>query len=527
MKQSKKNGKTRKIEKSKKLKNIGITERLLIFLTISCLFAVFVFNKNEAVNSLAVAAAGFCMIAEAAVFLAMNKKLTYENVLILLFLAGFLIRLDYVLYTPHWVRQHDLGGFEKGTGHAGYIQYFYNQGFHLPDFNPTTVSQFYHPPLHYFIAGNWMKLLTTLGMSYERAVCSIQYLTLFYSSCCMLVGERILNALKIDGKGKITAFCVIAFHPAFIMLAGSINNDMLATLFVLLALYTTIRWYQNSNIKNILLVALSIGFGMMTKLSAALVALPVAFVFLAKFINIIKTKGGWRNYFVQYCAFGVLCIPLGMWFYIRNYVLYDVPFNFVMKLSSSLDQYIGDLSLSKRLFSSWDYSFDRVFLCWVSPDCPRSEINPMVSILKTALFGEWCYPDLIVLSRILLWMNVAMVIISAVAMVYCCVVKIRKREEGMLLTIFLALYQGITYLYFVIFSIQYPHTCSMDFRYIVPTCVVGAVFIGMMINRLGASIQEKQKNGKEMEIIVQSSVIIVSALFGVFSLLLYFMVGIG
>lgn len=525
MKLSKRTEEIEKVGKSKKLKNIGITGRLFILLTISCLLAVIIFDKNKEVNSLVVAVAGFCMIAEAAVFLAINKKLTYENALILLFLAGFLLRLDYVLYTPHWVRQHDLGGFEKGTGHAGYIQHFYNQGFHLPDFNPTTVSQFYHPPLHYFIAGIWMKLLTTLGMSYERAVCSIQYLTLFYSSCCMLVGERILNALKIDGRGKITAFSVIAFHPAFIMLAGSINNDMLSTLFVLLALYTTIRWYQNSNIKNILLVALSIGFGMMTKLSVALVAFPVAFVFFAKFINIIKTKGGWRNYFVQYCAFGVLCIPLGMWFYVRNYVLYDVPFNYVMRLSEKLDQYIGDLSVSQRLFSSWDYSFDRVFLCWVSPNCPRSEINPMVSMIKTALFGEWVHPELIAPSRVLLWLNVAMVIMSVAAMIYCCAAKIRKREEGVLLTVFMAFYQVITYLNFVVFSIQYPHTCSMDFRYIVPTCVVGAVFIGMMINRLGASLQEKY--GKATEIIVQSPVIIVSALFGVFSLIVYFMIGIG
>lgn len=521
MKQSEKDG------KSKKWINMGITGRLFILLTISCLLVVIVFNKTEEVNSLVVAVAGFCMIAEAAVFLAINKKLTYENALILLFLAGFLIRLDYVLYTPHWVRQHDFGGFEDGRGHAGYIKYFFNEGFHLPDFNPTTVSQFYHPPLHYFIAGRWMKLLMTLGMSYPRAVNSIQYLTLFYSSCCMLVGERILNALKIDGRGKITAFCIIAFHPSFIILAGSINNDMLSTLFVLLALYTTMRWYQNANIKNILLVALSIGLGMMTKLSVALIAFPVAFVFLVKFIDIIKSKGGWRNYFLQYCAFGVLCIPLGMWFYVRNYILYDVPFNYVMRLSENADQYIGDFSVSERLFTSLDYSFERVFLCWVSPDCPRSEINPMVSILKTSVFGEYNFSELIALSRVLLWINVVMVILSVAAMLYCCAAKIWKHEEGILLTVFLALYQVITYLNFVIFSIQYPHTCSMDFRYIVPTCVVGAAFIGMMINRLGASIQEKQKNGKVMEIIIQSPVIIVSVLFSVLSLVIYFMMGIG
>ena len=532
-----------------------VTPRLFIFLLAACLLCTFLFDKTKEINSFAVVVAGMCMIVEAAVFLAANKKLTYENIFILLFAGGFIIRLYYVLYTPvsltYSVRQHDLWGFGKGAGHAGYIEHFYNEPFKLPDFNPISVSQFYHPPVHYFTMAMWMRFLTMFGISYERAVCSMQYLTLFYSSCCMLVGERILNALDIDGKGKIIAFSIIAFHPSFILLAGSINNDMLSTLFILLSIYTTIKWYKDSNIKNILLVALSIGLGMTTKLSAALVAFPVALVFLVKFIKTIKTKGGWFNYFKQYCVFGVVCIPLGMWFSVRNYIVYNVPFNYVMRLSDKLDQYVGNWSIADRLFDFWDFSFDYVYICWPNEKLFFSEYNPTISMLKSSMFGEYNFAadnaNMLLPSRILLWINIFLVIISVLSMLYCCIKNILDKKDKVMLMIFLFFYQIITYVNFIIFSIQYPHTCSMDYRYIVPTCVVGSVFIGMMINALESDAECTDKKGDDGELSTASNrvklvmintkhitkkmfrwcIIILSVLFALFSFVVYLMLGMG
>jgi len=267
----------------------SIISKVVIILGILCILSAIVFDVTQSYNGTALVVCGLIVIIGLAIYLAVNKKLTTQNVILLLFAAGFILRLDYVLYTKlaetSRIRQHDVYDFGSGKGHAGYIEFFYENGFKLPDFNPTTKSQFYHPPLNHFIAALWMRLLTTFGASYSRAVSSIQFLPLFYSSCCMIVCERIFSKLKIEGLGKILAVSIVAFHPTMILLSGSINNDCLALLFTMLAVYYTVVWYDDPTNRNILMLALSIGLGMSTKLSAALVSIPIAAVFLMKLIK--------------------------------------------------------------------------------------------------------------------------------------------------------------------------------------------------------------------------------------------------
>ena len=77
--------------------------------------------------------------------------------------AGCLLRLFYVLFSTIYDRQYDIGmidldaGHTVTGGHLAYIQYLY-ENWKLPDFDPTTVYQFNHPPLHHYLCALWMKL---------------------------------------------------------------------------------------------------------------------------------------------------------------------------------------------------------------------------------------------------------------------------------------------------------------------------------------------------------------------------------
>jgi len=199
---------------------------------------------------------------------------------------GFLLKYVYVCYTSIYTRQHDVRDFtDEYKGHAGYIQYFIDNH-HLPDFDPTTHYQFYHPPLHHIISAIWIEASERIfDLEPEVAQESLQSLTLFYAIVIVILSYRILQHFNLRGCALYIPLIIIAFHPAFILFSGSINNDVLSVVFILGAILCTLQWYRNQTLKNILKIAFCVGLGMMTKLSAGIVAIPIAIVFLVVLIK--------------------------------------------------------------------------------------------------------------------------------------------------------------------------------------------------------------------------------------------------
>ena len=467
-------------------KNGGFSCIIPVLTAAVCFLCTLLFAGVSDINNTVIIISWICAVATCSLYLIYTRRrLSMKAVVVLLFITGFLLRFNYVLYTDisvnASVRQHDVGTFfENDIGHAAYIEWFFHRWFALIE-DPTR-GQFYHPPLHHFLAAVWMHIFTRFfSFGAERAVSSIQFLTLFYSSCCMIVMERILSALDIRRTGKLLAFSLIVFHPTFIILSGSINNDILSVLLTLLAIYATIRWYQCPTIKMIMLIAISVGLGMMTKLTAAVVAPPIALVFL---IKLIQTRKQERRQMLkcigQYVFFGCVCIPLGMWYPLWKFIRYNVPLNYVQKLSFEIDQYVGYHSAYERLLDFSYYPFRSPYISW-----DYYEYNPFVAIIKSSMFGEYDWGNngtLIFSSRLLLYVNILLIILSILAMIFCVV----KKDETLdgALKIFLIFYHTILFVYFVVFCFQYPHTCSMDYRYLVPTCILGAVYIGFMYDRM-------------------------------------------
>ena len=500
----------------------SIAKKCLAAFAILCVLCTMVFDKTQAYNGTPLVITAMLVLIGTAVYLKINNKLTYRNIILLILAAGFVLRLNYCLYTfvsatiRH--RQHDVYDFGSETGHAGYIEFFYDNGFKLPDFNPTTKAQFYHPPLHHLLAAMWMRILTTFGATYDRAIGSIQFLTLFYSCCVMLVTERILDLLDIIKKPKVIALAIVAFHPTSMLIAGSINNDGLAFLFMMLSFYTALRWYKDPTLKNILLIALCIGAGMSTKLSAVLVAPAIALLFL---IKLIKDKKNRVEKVRQFCLFGCVCLPLGLWYSVRNFIKYDVEFNYVPRLSDTSDQYIGFHSAYERLFDLSYHPFENVFLNRVHTGAEYFEYNPFVAIIKTSLFGEYKYenvPEKI--CRILLVLNILLITLSIIAMVYCCIT--RSKYLNRQHKIYIMSYHLLLFINFIIFAFQYPHNCSIDFRYILPTMITGSLFVGLFPQQLEDN--NKKRDNMAVSIVNYFTIALVSA-FCLFSVIVYVMLG--
>ena len=448
----------------------------------------------------------------------LNKCLNAKSICILIMTAGVMLRLCYVLYTHSTVRQHDVGYFNWTWGHANYIEHWYNNGLKLPDFDVRTKWQYYHPPFHHMVMAAFLKLLTICGVEYEKACEALQIIPFMYSSLCMIASYKIFRIVKIKGVGLVIATSIIAFHPTFIILAGSFNNDVLCTLFVLLSILAAFRWYKKPTLLNIVFVALSIGLGMMSKLSAWMVAPPVAFVFLYVFIKDIKN---FKKYIPQFLIFALICVPTALWWQVRNLVVFGVPLTFVPNLGEASNQYLGNISTSTRIFGISE-NLDTVFVKFIGMGSPSNDYNPLISLFKTATFDEGNgqindinFPQVAVTGPILFYVGIIVAVIATIAFLFFMFSK--KSQLNIVQRVFFIALYCIYFFSYYSFCFGFPHVCTMNIRYCVPLIVLGAMGMGMLINSL--------KTDTTIKKVAKYSCIGLSILFCVMSCILYTQLG--
>ena len=427
----------------------------------------------------------------------------------LLFLLALAARLCYILLITVRVNQHDVYYFgypAVNHGHTGYIEFFLQNG-RLPDGGEIlTHAQFYHPPLHHIVCALFLRLQTALGVPFDAAAENLQALTLFYSMVALYACYRVLKLLGLRGGALFAPLALLAFHPTFFLLSGSINNDCLSVMFCLLAVWAALAWYRKPTFPRVLALALGLGGGMAAKLSVGVLAPAVAVLFL---IRLVRTKGwgmdGRGRLLLQFCLFGVVCIPLGIGWQARNFLLYGIPPDYLPHLSAQSKQYLGDYPLWTRFF---DFGTLRDF--GVFPSCTGEygaayfEHCIPLAILKMSLFGEYGYwtqvPAFEAVGTFLFGLNLLVVGGSLGGMGVCTVSAFRTRraspspgaafarKNGISRSsaLFLLLAWAFSLYGYTAFCFKYPHFCSMDFRYIVPTLLYGAVFLGVLLSRLHA-----------------------------------------
>ena len=393
-----------------------------------------------------------------------------ETLIIAIIAAGMVMRIGYMLYTPFTMRGHDIGTFDD-DGHFGYMYQIFSTGT-LPQ---TNTYQFYHPPFEHIVQALVVKVFSWFqGTDNLTALFEASKIVPCFASCAMLwVGRSLCREMKLPPGATAIALAVFAFHPAFFILSASINNDSLMLLFFLTAVLYTIRWYYAPTMKNILVIALAIGLAMMTKLSGGMAALFTAPVFIAVFIKKLREKQV-KGIIGQFAAFAGVCAPLGLWYPVRNMILFDQPLGYITSVTSAL--YCGDVPLTQRFLS---FPLDQL----LSPlYChPYDDYNIWLYTVKCSVFGEFSFDGLDTFAAILIIANLALMVVSLAAMVY---VMIRGKGVNLFARFGLFWIWLVQMGSFIVFNLKYPMGCTMDFRYIIPTAIIGAIYIGIALNHI-------------------------------------------
>lgn len=401
---------------------------------------------------------------------------------------SFLVKFYYIFYTSVYTRQNDVAAFGSNDGHFGYMEYIlFNHK--LPDFDPREVWTFCHPPLHHFLSAVWIGINEyVFGIEKYASRESMQTLTLFYSMVVIIAVYKILRYFKMKGMSLYIPLMIGAFHPSFTYLAGSVNNDILSIALMMCAIVCTMRWYEEQNIRNILKIALCIGFAMMTKLSAGLVAPSVAVVFL--YVLIKNGKNNIKKYIIQFLSFGIVCVPLGLWFEIKNLIKYKMPITYVQEVASGVPQDISDQKFLNRITDFSAKHFKNVFEQWLSIDANGKKIgfnenNPIISLFKTSIFhekvNEYTFGDnkfALALCKPYFWLCIILAISLFVIMIIALV---KAKNMQPIWKIFFVLFYVFMMLNIYKMSADYPMVCTMNFRYITPTVIVQALFGGIWL----------------------------------------------
>lgn len=393
-----------------------------------------------------------------------DAKYHYINIGIIIFSS--IIRLIYIIITDVSVRQHDLGYATSlhdnlvNPGHLGYVDYI-AKFHHLPDFDPFTLFSYFHPPFHHIIAAFFVNAAAFLGVKEPAIYEAIQIPVLIYSCITVIIAYRIMKLICLDEKKIMLPLALFSLYPGLIYITGSVNNDMLALLFTILCMYTTMLWIRNDyNRHQLIYMALSIGFGLIAKMNVAIMVFPMGLTMLIHLINEYKL-GHLSKIIKEYCLFAVISIPIGISWTVRNIIRFGTKPGIP---SSSPNQYVGDIPLFNRMLIPVKSNLAFPFYS----ENATYNSNIWEICFKTSLFTEIWPTDIsrigLICCQILF---ISTIIISVISAVLLIIRSIKMIKSGDKMTGIFILSGFITViLMFIIFNLKYPYVCSSDFRYV-------------------------------------------------------------
>jgi len=395
--------------------------------------------------------------------------------ILFLFLTIFAVYFEYVSYTPYWLRQHDSRQFwnYQYGGHFGYIGYIF-QNNHLPTVNPKDYWCFFNPPLFYLISTGILQLQTSLGLEMDKAFENLQFISMIYTLIFDIYVYRILKKVGIQ-KSLAIVLAFVLFSPALIIMSGSINNDILSIALSTMALFYAIKWFETDKLLDLIIVAFSISLAMMTKVSTALIAIPIAILFIIRFI---KNRQDYKKYLLHFGIFALIALPIGLWFPIKNWVQYDISPTYVQSIDPDTPINLSKYSTFDRFFTV--SSGENLKNINVLMEEEKLDYNIFFTTLKSFVVDETIeYDDIKILDvtiHILFYISIAIAIMSFVNLVYDIIKYKEVKNNWLWLFLFLWILEIGSYLKF---CFDFPFPFTMNIRYIIPTLISFAAITGI------------------------------------------------
>ncbi len=392
-----------------------------------------------------------------------KRPFSYDNLYIVLLFASFFLRLSYSYSSGIFTRQHDIGSIDlSDSGHYAYILRLFTNGV-LPDSNNY---QFYHPPFYHALSAGWLRVVALIfpGLPIRDLFETLPILSVIIGYLITYVAYLFTKLKPIYAKQGLPFFLLVAYHPIFILLSGRHNNDNLSVFFILLTIYFFMRWRERGKLGNVIGLALSIGLGMMTKLTVAVITPVIGAYMVFDFVKAIKTKEtqsprSWKKQIWQLMVFALIVIPLGLWYPLRNYLQFDQPLGYVFTITNN-QLATGSYSIWQRFFIVDFNGLYHSLYARVGHD-----YNIWFYLIKTSVFGEFSYWGGHIFSALLLIVNFGLTAILAFVFFASLhrVIQRRATYEPLLIG-----YTLIMFVAYILFNLQYPFGPTMDFRYLIP-----------------------------------------------------------
>ena len=383
---------------------------------------------------------------------------------LLLLLGGAIFKLFYAIQVPYNISPHDLSNPSDwvtfSRGHLSYIQYLYYYHRLPPDY----YWQYYHPPLFHLVGAALFQLFYTPGEAIEPIFELLQIVNCLFASGIAICGYRILIHLGVRGKRLVTLTGLLSFCPVLNWLSVSLNNDCLMTLLQAMTIEQTIVWIKTPRMKIIVNMALLLALAMLTKTSAVLLAPAIGCVFLYEFIRRVHEKKGVPELLGQFAVFALISIPLGTSYVLRNWLLFELPPNYIPDLGGEdSGQYVGCCTLLQRLGLP---SLTQLISVRIHRGIPDHYSNIWGQTLLTMALDEGILHLSNVFTKCLGGLLVWSGYIIVFALLLGFIRTLLCRAAAVPVRLFLGMGASVLFISYCLFAFQYPYVCTMNFRYI-------------------------------------------------------------
>lgn len=314
-----------------------------------------------------------------------------------------------------------------------------------------------------------MKFISLFTTNGEILIESLELLAIIYSILTIYVVYKILKEIDFEDRQTILPISILTFHPLFIFLAREVNTDGLVTLLTLISVLFLIKWYKEPTYKNLLILAMSIGLGAMTKTSIIVMAVTLIFVYIKKIGEIVEDSKIVKKIIIQGILFSFITVPMVFWYQVRNNIRFGQPIFGIVEGLEILK--VADNSF----FARWVLNHE-IFNVVLEYNASNVWANLIISSINFAILSDeipfW-------ISMVLRGISLIFISISIISM-FKYTIKGNNKNLFSILT--------VTYIIWIIgyifFNISLPYSCTMHARYITTAFVIGVIYIGVFYNNL-------------------------------------------
>lgn len=458
----------------KKVRGKGDIVVLFLSIPVGILFAFARYSVSDRPAKILLLGGGLAVIALLSLWTQMYKS--HKGFLRALLIAGVWMRLSFIVVIPFFAMCNDVGDFTDRYNilHSGYIQ-FINFSGRLLNLDVREFGEWYHPPYYHYSASGVLDLQKFLIPSREENWEGIRALTFLCSVLTLYFSYAITGFLKMTQAGRKAAVAILAFLPALIMGAGNLNNDSMGLMFTMASILFILDWQKTGRYTVLVVAALTMGLSVGTKLSGAMAAPAVLVVIICGMVEAFKEKR-YAKAIISPVLYGLISLPVGLWYFIRNYVRFGVPLTYILRPTSDY-MYLGDIPFITRLIPDEIVSVEDCFFHNGLEGNPEHSIP--ITLCKTGIFNEAIMRDQIgtALTGYILYLLFALLMfIGLIGLVYFVCFTFKK--DRCMARIALGITVIVNLILYIKMNIEFPYSCTMNIRYILPTVITGAMATG-------------------------------------------------